>query len=202
MRRLLPLLCVVLLTGCGGGEDAPSTVAEEPGRVSGPASNGEELERDVQRTAAGVDGLSVCELLPVSQIERITGVRGLRAKTTDSLNLSVCDYRGRGATVAVMLDGAGDATRRYFNQLYEAYQKFNTVPSLKAHNVKGVGDDGTYGGTGAWWTVGRAQLVGFDDDRITRVAVVVPGSTNAERKAAAIAITRKLFAKVSRAAGR
>ena len=199
LLRLTPLLvAAALIAGCG--DDGPATTAstfpETVGRVSGPASNGEELERDTDRSAEGVDGLAVCDLLPVARVERMTATSGLRAHANDSLDLSICRYAARGVNVRVFLDGAADATRRYYNQLYEAYQKFNTIPSLKPHNVKGIGDDSTYGGTGAFWTKGRRQLVAFDADRIARVTVSVPGSTDAERRRQAGAIAKALFAQM------
>ena len=200
LLRLVPLLlAAALIAGCGDDGPAPTSTSPYPetvGRVSGPASNGEELERDTDRTAEGVDGLSVCDLLPVARVERLTRTSGLRAHPNDSLDLSICRYAGGGVNVRIFLDGAADATRRYYNQLYEAYQKFNTIPSLKPHNVKGVGDDSTYGGTGAFWTKGRRQMVAFDADRIARVTVSVPGSTDAERRRQAGALARALFARM------
>lgn len=190
-----------LLAGCGD-DDAPTastpTTATDPGRVSLSASNGEELEHDADRSAEGVEDHSVCDLLPVARVERVAGEQDLRAEVNDSLDLSICRFHRGGVNVRVLLDGAADATRRYYNQLSEAYQKFNTIPSLKPHNVKGVGDDSTYGGTGAFWTSGREQLVAFEDDRIVRVTVHVPGSANAERKAAAVALARAVFAQLPR----
>ena len=190
---LLIACCAVGLPACGGDDPQPTTSV---GRVSGPASNGEELEADTDRSAQGVDGLSVCALLPAARVQRLAGVSGLREERNDSLDLSICRYSRGRVNIRVMLDGAADATRRYYNQLSEAAQKFNTIPSLRPHNVKGVGDDRTYGGTGAWWTNGREQLVAFSDDRIARVTVHVPGTTNAQRRAAAVRVTRALFAKL------
>ncbi|HEU4657359.1 MAG TPA: hypothetical protein VFR97_07530 [Capillimicrobium sp.] len=191
-----------LLAGCGDDDARTASTAaatDTVGRVSLPASNGEELEHDADRSAEGVEGHSVCDVLRVGRVEAIVGVPRLRPEVNDSLDLSICRYHRGAINVRILLDGAADATRRYYNQLFEAYQKFNTIPSLKPHNVKGVGDDSTYGGTGAFWTTGREQLVAFKDDRIARVTVHVPGSTNAHRKAAAMDLARALFAKLPRA---
>jgi hypothetical protein len=192
---LLSTLCCLTLAACGGDDDRAAAPATDPGRVSLPASNGEELEADTDRSAEGVEGQSVCAMLARARVERVVGVTGLRPHRNDSLDLSICRYSARGrVNVRVLLDGASDATRRYYNQLSEAYQKFNTIPSLKPHNVERVGDDKTYGGTGAFWTSGREQLVAFKADRIARVTVHVPGSTNAERRAAASELARAVFA--------
>jgi hypothetical protein len=192
------LSCAALVGGCGDEDRPPGRATTDLGRVSLPASNGEELERDVDRSAEGVEGQSVCALLPRARVERTVGISRLRPHRNDSLDLSICRYAGaRGASVRVLLDGAADATRRYYNQLSEAYQKFNTVPSLKPHDVKRVGDDRTYGGTGAFWTNGREQLVAFKADRIVRVTVHVPGSANAQRRAAASQLARAVFAEMA-----
>jgi hypothetical protein len=194
MSRLLFLVSFVALAalpGCGGdsGSNATTTVLKS----SLSASNGEELEHDKSRDAQGVDGDSVCRLIPAADVEEVVDVAGLKAQTTDSLDLSTCRYSKGEANVRVILDGAADATRRYFNQQAEAYQKFNTIPKLKPHNVRHVGDDSTYGNAGAYWTIGRAQLVAFKADRIARVTVYVPGQSDARRKGEASDLARMLF---------
>jgi hypothetical protein len=197
LRPAALALCVVALAGpagCGGGGDGADT-ATLP-RSSLPASGGEELEHDADRSAEGVEGASVCRLLPAGDVERIVRVRPLRAARNDSLDLSICAYRHGDAGVRVLLDGAADATRRYYNQFSEAAQKLNTIPSLRPHNVRGVGDDRTYGGTGAYWTRGRAQLVAFEADRIARVTVSVPGQSDARRRREAARIAKLVFARM------
>jgi hypothetical protein len=202
MSRFLLLVPVVVATlaGCGGGGDGVDT-ATTTYRSSLSASNGEELEHDKSREAQGVEGQSVCTLIPTAEVERTVGVTGLKAERSDSLDLSSCRYAKGDVNVRVILDGAADATRRYYNQQSEAYQKFNTVPDLKPHNVRHVGDDSTYGNAGAYWTIGRAQLVAFKDDRIARVTVFVPGRSDARRKAQAGELARLLFARMTPARG-
>jgi len=198
MRRLsllVPVVVAVALAGCGGEGGSPTATTVYRSSLS--ASNGEELEHDKSRAAQGVEGDSVCELIPVADVERIAGVSGLTAEKTDSLDLSTCRYSRGAVNVRLILDGAADATRRYFNQQFEAYQKFNRIPDLKPHNVRGVGDDSTYGNAGAYWTIGRAQLVAFEGDRIARVTVVIPGQRDARRKAEAAKLTKLLFARMT-----
>ncbi len=192
---VLALVALVALSGCGGG--ASSDTATAPATVyrsSLSNSNGEELEHDRSRAAQGVARDSVCTRLPVADIERAVGVEGLRAQRSDSLNLSTCrDARGP-VNVRVLLDGAADATRRYDNQQSDAHQKFNTIPSLKPHNVRHVGDDSTDGNAGANWTTGRAQLVASKGDRIARATAYVPGQPDARRKEAAGRLAMLVFA--------
>ena len=113
-------------------------------------------------------------------VEHIAGLKGLRSERTTRWTSRSAATGAARPTCASCLDGAADATRRYYNQLSEAQQKFNPIPDLRPHDVRHVGDDRTYGGTGAFWTRGRAQLVAFSADRIARVTVYVPG---AERRA-------------------
>jgi hypothetical protein len=194
MSRLLflvSLAAVAVLSGCGGDSGPNPTTTALNSSLS--ASNGEELEHDRSRVSQGVEGDSVCRLIPSADVEEVVDVPGLQAQTTDSLDLSTCRYSKGKANVRVILDGAADATRRYFNQQAEAYQKFNTVPSLKPHNVRHVGDDTTYGNAGAYWTIGRAQLVAFKSDRIARVTVYVPGQSDKRRKGEASGLAKMLF---------
>jgi hypothetical protein len=186
---LVSLVAVAALSGCGGDSGSNTTTLNS----SLSASNGEELEHDKSRVAQGVEGDSVCRLIPAADVEKVVDVSGLQAHTTDSLDLSTCRYNKGEANVRVILDGAADATRRYFNQQAEAYQKFNTVPSLKPHNVRHVGDDTTYGNAGAYWTIGRAQLVAFKSDRIARVTVYVPVQSDKRRKGEASGLAKMLF---------
>jgi hypothetical protein len=191
LSLLFVLVAAAALAGCGGDGESETTTTTLRSSLS--ASNGEELEHDESRAAQGVEGDSVCELIPTADVEKIVDVQGLKPQTTDSLDLSTCRYSKGETNVRVILDGAADATRRYFNQQAEAYQKFNTIPSLKPHNVRHVGDDSTYGNAGAYWTKGRAQLVAFKADRIARVTVYIPGQPDARRKGEAADLAKLLF---------
>lgn len=199
MSRFLLLVPIVVATlaGCGGGGGGADT-ATTVYRSSLSASNGEELEHDKSRAAQGVAGQSVCTLLPAADVEKAVGVRDLTPHRSDSLDLSSCRYARGDINVRVILDGAADATRRYFNQQFEAYQKFNTIPDLKPHNVRHVGDDKTYGNAGAYWTIGRAQLVAFKADRIARITVSIPGQSDRRRKGEAGELAKLVFARMKR----
>lgn len=191
--------CAAVAVGCGD-EQPSGTRSGTVYRSSLSASNGEDLEHDRDRSAEGVAGRSVCTMLPPRRVEAtlraagVGGARGLRPERNDSLDLSICRYAHGGVNVRVLLDGAADATRRYYNQLTEAAQKFNPDPSLRPRTMRHVGDDSTYGGAGAYWTRARDQLIAFDNDRIVRITVHVPGQPESRRRAAAAHLARRLFA--------
>jgi hypothetical protein len=187
-RLLLVSLAVVLLAGCGDSSPGPSSNASTDRGWSSPA----QLEQD----AVGTKGLRVCELLPVEKVEHVVHVDGLQASPNDSLDLAQCRYADHGVNVRVLLDGASQAIRRYFDQQAEAQQKFNTIPAMKPRDVHGVGDDKTYGSAGAFWTRARHQLVAIEDRRIARVTVDVPGRAQAPLKHEAGELARALFAAI------
>ena len=186
MKRLLLSsgLLLSLVAGCGASRPEPPVTATSLTR----------LEAD----AAGTRGLSICALLPVDRVERIVGVAGLDARANDSLDLAQCRYAARRVNVRVLLDGAAQAQRRYFEQQAEAQQKFNTIPAMKPRDVTGVGDDATPGSAGAFWTRARHQLVAIDHERIARVTVDVPGRAEATLKRQAGDLARQLFVAVRR----
>jgi len=186
---LLVSLALLALAGCGDSSSSqPSSNASTDRGWSSPA----QLEQD----AVGTKGLRVCELLPVGKVEQVVHVDGLRATPNDSLDLAQCRYADHGVNVRVLLDGASQAIRRYFDQQAEAQQKFNTIPAMKPRDVHGVGDDKTYGSAGAFWTRARHQLVAIDDKRIARVTVDVPGRKQEPLKHEAAELARDLFAAV------
>jgi hypothetical protein len=163
------------------------------------------FRRDKSRTAVGVDAdASVCALLPAGEVAReVAAVIGrtppLRATENDSFELSICRYAGGGAVVRVVLDGATDATRRYFNMAAEADQ----IPKLQRGDadfrlVWNVGDDDTYGGAGAYWQSSLHRLVAIRFDRIARVTVAAAGSSDRRRRALASRLARRVLARANR----
>jgi hypothetical protein len=209
------VVVALAMTGCGGGahdrnarEATTSTSAQAPTPRSTPSTWHSSLSfrRDKSRTAVGIGpDQRVCGLLRPEEVTRELGaVNGraphLHAAENDSFQLSICRYSGRGAVVRVVLDGATDATRRFFNMSTEATE----IPKLVGGGrkdfrlVRGVGDDDTYGGAGAYWQPSSHRLVSIHDDRIVRVVVTAVGSTDRRRRVVASRLARRVLLRASR----
>jgi hypothetical protein len=196
IAALVALAAVTAGIGCGGSgsdRDAGTPTIQHPNRLS----------KDTSRTAADVppDRLA-CDLLTAEEVAEASAAvthrtPRLQAHASDSYQLSVCLYSGRGALVRVSLDGASDATRRYYNMSTEAAE----IPKLLGRRknfllVRKVGDDDTYGGAGAYWQRNSNRLIAIHDDRIQRVTATIEGSTDRQRRALASRLARRVFARL------
>jgi hypothetical protein len=176
---LLYAIAAALLAGCGGGDDDSGkdyklrTTAFKSNAVREPGESGTVKVR-------------ACKLLPAR-----LNARELTPSPNESLDLSICDWNGRGTHVKLMVDSAPKAQLRYYNLLAEQHEYYNADPELKARQVKGVGEDSAYGGAGAWWTRGRNQLVVYDHNKILKVRVNVRRWTDARARAAAIRLGKR-----------
>jgi hypothetical protein len=175
---------MVLLSACGGSESAPGDRTErfEQTPLREPGESGTVRE-------------TVCKRVPARAVARALRRPGTRleAEANDSLDLSVCDWRGQGVRVQMILDSAPRAQLRYYNQLSEQLQFFNADPRRRPYQIKGVGQDSAYGGAGAWWTRTKSQLVAYSKNRILRIRVVgLPG-----RRQAAVRLGRLGFRRLS-----
>jgi hypothetical protein len=165
--------CLSLWTGCGDDDAAPADRTErfQTTPLKRPAESGSEKR-------------SACTLLHP---------RGMRAKPNDSTDLSICDWRGRGRRLQLVLDTAPRAQLRYYNQLAEQLQFYNADPQRRPYQIRRVGDDDAYGGAGAWWTRSKGQLVAYSDERILRV--------RAPQRRTAVRMARLAFRRLSEPAG-
>ena len=149
-----------MLAGCGSDEDDDGVRTErfEPTPLRQPAESGTSTER-------------ACTLLRPREIARVLRRPGehFRASPNDSTDLSICDWRGGGERVQLIVDSAPRAQLRYYNQLSEQLQFYNQDPQRRPYKIKRVGDDSAYGGAGAWWTRTKGQLVAYADARILRI---------------------------------
>jgi hypothetical protein len=179
---------VAVFGGCGGGDSAPADRTErfEPTPLREPGESG-----TLKQT--------VCERVPARAVARSLHRPQARLEATpnDSLDLSVCDWRGPGLRVQMMADSAPRAQLRYFNQLSEQLQFYNSDPTRRPYQIKGVGQDSAYGGAGAWWTRTKSQLVAYSKNRILRVRVVGRGLGDAAKRRAAARLGRLGFRRLS-----
>jgi hypothetical protein len=176
------------LAGCGGDDPAPADRTDpfEPTPLREPGESG-----TLKQT--------VCKRVRPSAVARALRRPGTRLEATpnDSLDLSICDWRGRGVRVQMMADSAPRAQLRYYNQLAEQLQFHNADPQRRPYKIKGVGQDSAYGGAGAWWTRTKSQLVAYSKNRILRVRVVGRGLGDAEKRRAAARLGRLGFRRLS-----
>jgi hypothetical protein len=170
------VVTALLLVGCGGDDDDSSgsdyklrTTAFESNAVREPGES-------------GTQKVHACDLLRFPQ---------LTPSANDSLDLSICEWDGRGRHFKLTVDTAPKAQLRYYNLLAEQHEYYNADPELKARQIKGVGEDSAYGGAGAWWTRGRNQLVAYDHNKILKVRVNVDGWSDARARAAAVRIGKR-----------
>jgi hypothetical protein len=189
------LLASWALVACGGDDAVPSHERAErpPSALKAPGRSGTEHRR-------------ACALLPYSAVRRTLAAAGAdpprraRAVANDSLDLSICDWRGGGMRdVRVSIDSAPRTQLRFYNLLAEQLEYHNANPAQRPRQLRGVGQDSAYGGAGAWWTPGRKQLIAYARQRLLRVRVVVHGLDDAARRQAAAALARLTFRRLGRA---
>jgi hypothetical protein len=60
--------------------------------------------------------------------------------------------------------------------------------------VRNVGDDGTYGGAGAFWIPSQLDLTSIKDQRIVKVHTYVVGASQTEARKASAELAKRAFA--------
>jgi hypothetical protein len=180
--------CLIAAAGCGGDDPAP-------------ADRTERFEQTPLREPgeSGTLKQTVCDRVRPREVARAVRRPGTRLDATpsDSLDLSVCQWRAPGLRVQMIADSAPRAHLRYFNQLSEQLQFFNDDPERRPYQLKGVGQDSAYGGAGAWWTRTKSQLVAYSRNRILRIRVVGRGLGDAAKRRAAARLGRLGFRRLS-----
>jgi hypothetical protein len=180
---------VAALAACGDDDSEAPADRTEPFKPT-------EL-KDAGRS--GTLDQSACALLRPRQVARMAARPDLRLRPTrnDSNDLSICDWRGGGLRVQLVIDAAPSAQLRFYNQLAEQLQFHNPDPEYKPRQIRGVGDDGTYGGAGAWWTRATKQLVAYKAKRILKIRVVDEDLADRARRRTAVRVGRVSFAQLS-----
>jgi hypothetical protein len=182
-RTLVCFLAGAVIGACGGGDDPPRPADRtQPFQATELEDAGE----------SGTLSQSACDLLRGAEVARAAGWADRRpaSRANDSTNLSICDWRADGRRVQIVIDAAPSAQLRFFNQLAEQLQFHNPDPEFRPRQLRGIGDDGAYGGAGAWWTRSTKQLVAYAKKRIVRVRVVDESSGDRERRRAAARVAR------------
>jgi hypothetical protein len=209
------LAIAVLLAACGEKDEPEPSSTPSPAEAARAAKEGHGFEgigadRKKFVGRSGTATKTACELVPTPTVERIvSGIASesarLERSANDSLDLSFCEFRalsGPDVYVKLTLDTAVGAIRRYYNMIAEARQ----LPSIgtggeEAHRpvlVRNVGDDGTYGGAGAYWIPATLDLNSIKDERIVKVHIYVPGASQQDAREAAAKLARRAFAGYSR----
>jgi hypothetical protein len=194
------------LAACGEKDepDAGSEPTVAAPSERSPFEGGADRKEYVGRS--GTATKTACELVSLPTVERIVTdiakepVR-LDRSANDSLDLSFCEFRSQSGPetyVKLTLDTAVRAVRRYYNLIAEARQ----LPSIgtggeessRPELVRGVGDDGTYGGAGAFWIPSQLDLTSIKDERIVKVHTYVAGATRFEAREASAELAKRAFA--------
>ena len=183
---LLYVIAALLVAGCGGGDggggaDGTRTTAFKSNDLREPGESGTLDAR-------------ACDVLPARFVARSVGAQPgqLESEPNNSLDLTICEWRGGPVrSVKLLVDSAPRAQLRFYNLLSEQHEFHNADPARKARQIKGVGEDSTYGGAGAWWTRATRQLVAYDDDKIVKVRVNVSGFRDREARAAAVTLAKR-----------
>jgi hypothetical protein len=185
-------LGLALVTGCGDDEAAPAdrTEAFKPTELEDAGESGTLTQR-------------ACDLLSSGEVARAAArpELTLEPRPNDSTNLSICDWRGGGLRVQLVVDAAPHAQLRFFNQLSEQLQFHNPDPAFRPRQLRGIGDDEAYGGAGAWWTRSKKQLVAYAKKRIVRVRVVDERVGDRARRRTAARAARLTVRRLSASAG-
>jgi hypothetical protein len=186
---LYAIAVTVLIAGCGGDDDASGSPYKL--RTTAFKSNPVREPGD-----SGTLKVHACSVLSPAFVGRAVRSPRLEPSPNNSLDLSICEWDGRGTHVKLFVDTAPKAQLRYYNLLAEQHEYYNADPARKARQIKGVGEDSAYGGAGAWWTRDRNQLVAYDHNKIVKVRVNVDGFSDAKARAASIAIAKRAIRKL------
>ena len=138
---------------------------------------------------------TACQLLDrqdVAAALRAAGAdaTGLRSRSTESLDQSICAYRGQGANVRLNVDSAPEVRRRYFNRVTEAVQFSANDPGERPRPVHGLGDDDALGPAGAYWTGDFRQLFVLRGERLFIYQLSAPGLGADDARRAAVRLAR------------
>jgi hypothetical protein len=180
-RVALILIVTATLVGCGGSDDESASVRSS----SPPATTVERPRGPLVRIC---DHALEAEVVSVLRSSDFRDRPELRPHPSGSAGLSACNL----GPVEITMDAAASAVQRYRNRVVETAQFSESIPSRVPRTVRGVGDL-DLGAAGANWIPFLHQLLSARGKRVLIVDVNGGGLRDAERLAAAIAISRAVY---------
>jgi hypothetical protein len=139
----------------------------------------------------------ICDRSLARQVRQALRSNGFDAKlppptATGSQRNSRCDF---ARVVEISMDGATDAVQRYQNRVTETAQFSESIPSHVPQPLKGIGDR-RLAAAGANWIPFLHQLLSARGKRVLIVTVNGDGPSDAERLAAAKAISFAVYGRL------
>jgi hypothetical protein len=178
MRRRLAIgvLATALLAGCGASESPRQAAPPTPPNLACRTLREGDAARFLRAVGSPVPARF--------EVER----------KRDSDDLSDCRYfDGDRAGMWLTIDRAVQAQKRYFYRLTEANEFAGDGRGPGMRLVRGVGQDKTYGGAGAFWTPSLNRLMAYRDDTILVVGFRVAGLPDASARRAAAGVARHAY---------
>ena len=199
MNRRVPVLLALafasLPAACGKDEQSDSQVA-------GSTTQATKVEPWDPHPAAerhrGPKGKTACQAIHTADIRPIITAAGSSAASItrtkrNSYELSDCRFHTRDAATWVTIDRAVDTAKRYWYRKEEQQEFHAPDAARRPRDIRGIGQDRTYGGVGAFWTPALNRLIAFRDRTMIIVGFTVKGSTDKEREEGAVQLAKLTY---------
>ena len=199
MSRSLPVLLVAVIASlpaaCGKDEQSADRPAGPTTKavVTKPWDPHAQTERH-----RGPKGKTACQAIHTADIRPLLATAGSTATRVtrtkrNSYELSDCRFHSRDAATWVTIDRAVDAAKRFWYRMEEQQEFHAPDAARRPHHIKGIGQDRTYGGSGAFWTPSLNRLIAYRDRTMIIVGFTVKGSTDQQRERGAVKLAKLTF---------
>jgi hypothetical protein len=202
---LLLALCALPAGLAACGDDGAPATSSAPKPETQPRSPGSLIREQPAAAKPASDPVKqrACRALREADVRRLLRTHrlkvpaGFEVEDDASDETTDCRYFADGVSVFVTIDRAAQAQKRYWYRLEEQQQKNSWDAERRPTLVKGIGQDKTYGGAGAFWTPALNRLIAYRDDTMLLIGFTVDGASQTTARAAAkrVALTtyRRLF---------
>ena len=202
---LVAVVAALTLGAVACGEDDGDRGATDPAATAGDRGDAAAPAAPPPRKRVKRADRPACEALRESDVaqivEKVTGrpltsIGRVAVERMDSDEISNCGYfAGPHDDVAIRLiiDRALNAQKRYWYRMEEQNQRTATGAKGKPRLIRGVGQDKTYGGAGAFWTPSLSRLTAYRDDRMLTVVFFVPHADDRTSSAAAASLAKTAY---------